>query len=69
MKVPQLALAVPVAALTALLVLAVGTARATTINCQHTGPIVGQPGMEYVCYVHHDDGHKEIFYAPGPVHP
>jgi hypothetical protein len=40
-------------------------AHATTIDCKHTGPIVGHPGMEYVCYVHHDD-HKEIFYAPGP---
>ncbi|MBO0883009.1 MAG: hypothetical protein J2P17_22275 [Mycobacterium sp.] len=39
---------------------------ATSINCQHSGPVMGHPGMEYICYVHHDDGHKEIFYAPGP---
>jgi hypothetical protein len=42
------------------------TAHATTINCQHIGPIVGHPGMEYVCYVHHENAPKEIFYAPGP---
>ncbi|MBO0880059.1 MAG: hypothetical protein J2P17_06790 [Mycobacterium sp.] len=48
---------------------ALGTAHAhaTTINCQHAGPIVGHPGMEYICYVVHDDNHRETFYAPGPV--
>jgi hypothetical protein len=29
------------------------TAKATTINCMHSGPVVEQPGMEYVCYVKH----------------
>jgi hypothetical protein len=42
-------------------------ANATTINCQHAGPIAGHPGMEYICYVVHDDNHRETFYAPGPV--
>jgi hypothetical protein len=41
-------------------------AHAMTMNCQHTGPVVGHPGMEYICYVHLDNGHKESFYAPGP---
>jgi hypothetical protein len=40
--------------------------RATSINCHHTGPIVGHHGMEYICYVYHDDAPMEIFYAPGP---
>jgi hypothetical protein len=44
------------------------TAHATTINCVHTGPVVGHPGMEYICYVHHDDKSMETFFAPGP-HP
>lgn len=39
----------------------------TTINCVYTGPIVDNPGMQYVCYVRHDDGSREIFYAPGPA--
>jgi hypothetical protein len=43
-------------------------AHATTIDCKHSGPVVGHPGMEYICYVHHDDAPMEIFYAPGP-HP
>jgi hypothetical protein len=42
------------------------TAYATTIDCKHTGPVMNHPGMEYICYVHHDNGHKETFYAPGP---
>lgn len=37
-----------------------------TIDCKYTGPIVGHPGMQYVCYVHNEDGSREIFYAPGP---
>ncbi|WP_157172018.1 hypothetical protein [Nocardia higoensis] len=44
-----------------------GIAAATTINCVYTGPIVGHPGMQYVCYVIHDDGSRETFYAPGPA--
>jgi hypothetical protein len=40
------------------------TAHATTINCHHTGPVVGHPEMNYICYVHHDDAPTEIFYAP-----
>jgi hypothetical protein len=44
----------------------IGTAHATAINCQHVGPIVGHPGMEYICYVEHDNKHRETFYAPGP---
>jgi hypothetical protein len=45
------------------------TAHATTINCQHIGPIVGHPGMEYVCYVKDENNHRETFYAPGPKVP
>jgi hypothetical protein len=45
------------------------TANATTINCQHIGPIVGHPGMEYVCYVKDENDHRETFYAPGPKVP
>ncbi|MQY31295.1 hypothetical protein NRB56_69040 [Nocardia sp. RB56] len=41
-------------------------AGATTVNCAYSGPIVGNPGMQYVCYVVHDDGSRETFYAPGP---
>ena len=37
-----------------------------TIDCRYTGPIVGHPGMQYVCYVHNEDGSREVFYAPGP---
>jgi len=44
-----------------------GAANATTINCVYTGPIVGHPGMQYVCYVIHDDKSRETFYAPGPA--
>ncbi|WP_157101584.1 hypothetical protein [Nocardia shimofusensis] len=44
-----------------------GTAAATTMNCVYTGPIVGHPGMQYVCYVIHDDNSRETFYAPGPA--
>ncbi|MBF6358248.1 hypothetical protein IU449_27505 [Nocardia higoensis] len=44
-----------------------GTATATTMNCVYTGPIVGHPGMQYVCYVIHDDNSRETFYAPGPA--
>jgi len=44
-----------------------GTAAATTMNCVYTGPVVGHPGMQYVCYVIHDDGSRETFYAPGPA--
>ncbi|PFX02644.1 hypothetical protein CJ469_02159 [Nocardia farcinica] len=40
---------------------------ATTMDCKYTGPVVGNPGMQYICYVHHDDGSTEIFYAPGPA--
>lgn len=50
----------------ALAVIPMATAYATTIDCKHTGPVMNHPGMEYICYVHHDDGHKETFYAPGP---
>jgi hypothetical protein len=42
-------------------------ALATTINCVYTGPVVGHPGMQYVCYAIHDDGSREAFYAPGPA--
>ncbi|GAB2671705.1 hypothetical protein GCM10027088_58190 [Nocardia goodfellowii] len=42
-------------------------AAATTVDCKYTGPVVGHPGMQYICYVHHDDGSREIFYAPGPA--
>ncbi|APE37812.1 hypothetical protein BOX37_32135 [Nocardia mangyaensis] len=41
-------------------------ATATTMNCMYTGPVVGHPGMQYICYVHHDNGRREVFYAPGP---
>ncbi|WP_157183971.1 hypothetical protein [Nocardia takedensis] len=44
-----------------------GTAGATTVNCMYSGPIVGHPGMQYICYVVHDDGSRETFYAPGPA--
>jgi hypothetical protein len=61
------------AAITALAVapaLGAPTANATSINCMHAGgPIVGHPGDEYVCYVKHDDGSRETFYAPGPFVP
>jgi hypothetical protein len=56
-----------VGAATVMMPLALGpTAHATTIDCKHSGPVVNNPGMEYICYVHHDNGHTEIFYAPGP---
>jgi hypothetical protein len=42
-------------------------AEASTINCVYSGPVVDHPGMQYICYVHHDDGSMEIFYAPGPA--
>jgi hypothetical protein len=42
-------------------------ATATTMNCMYSGPVVGHPGMQYICYVHHDDGSREVFYAPGPA--
>ncbi|MFC4123435.1 hypothetical protein [Nocardia rhizosphaerae] len=42
-------------------------AAATTMNCVYTGPVVGHPGMQYICYVHHDNGSTEVFYAPGPA--
>lgn len=59
--------AVVVAAATALLLIAFGpTAHTTTMDCKHTGPIVGHPGMEYICSVHHPNDRMEIFYAPGP---
>ncbi|MGN2641680.1 hypothetical protein ACTD5D_37055 [Nocardia takedensis] len=41
-------------------------AAATTINCVYSGPVVGHPGMQYICYVHHENGSTEVFYAPGP---
>lgn len=41
-------------------------ASATTMNCMYSGPVVGHPGMQYICYAHHDDGSTEVFYAPGP---
>ena len=44
-----------------------GTVNATTMKCVYTGPIVGHPGMQYVCYVIHDDNSRETFYAPGPA--
>lgn len=25
------------------------TTRATSINCKNTGPVMGHPGMEYIC--------------------
>ncbi len=42
------------------------TADATSINCIYSGPVVGHPGMQYICYVIHSDGSRETFYAPGP---
>jgi hypothetical protein len=63
-KTPKLAGAIAVAAVTALLPVTPATAYATTINCHHTGPVVGHPGMNYICYVHHDNAPMEIFYAP-----
>jgi hypothetical protein len=57
--------------LTAAAVLAVPlgnpSAHAMTINCMHSGPVIGHPGMEYICYVKNDDGTRTSFYAPGPV--
>jgi hypothetical protein len=52
-------------ALVALGILGAPVAHATSINCMHSGPIVGHPGMEYICYVKHPDGSRETFYAPG----
>jgi hypothetical protein len=57
----RLAMITAAAAVTA--ALGTATAPATTINCQHAGHL----GMEYVCYAIHDNGHRETFYAPGPV--
>ncbi|WP_280501406.1 hypothetical protein [Nocardia farcinica] len=47
-------------------VAATPAAAETTMNCMYSGPVVGHPGMQYICYVHHDDGSTEVFYAPGP---
>jgi hypothetical protein len=65
----RLAMLAILAGMAATPVALVATAHATTINCQHIGPIVGHPGMEYVCYVIHDNAPREIFYAPGPRVP
>jgi hypothetical protein len=46
--------------------MSVGTAHAMTIDCHYTGPVMNNSGMEYICYVHYDDGHRGSFYAPGP---
>lgn len=45
-------------------VAATPAAAKTTMNCMYSGPVVGHP--QYICYVHHDDGSTEVFYAPGP---
>jgi hypothetical protein len=69
MTIKQVARAAVVAAIAALLpIAAAATVHATTINCVHTGPVMNHPGMEYICYVHHDDKSMETFFAPGP-HP
>jgi hypothetical protein len=63
----RLVMMLAVGAATVMMPLALGpTAHATTIDCKHSGPVVNNPGMEHICYVHHDNGHTEIFYAPGP---
>jgi hypothetical protein len=62
----RLAMLVMTAAVTVIPVTLGAPAHATTIDCKHTGPVVGHPGMEYICYVHHPGGHMETFFAPGP---
>jgi hypothetical protein len=32
--------------------ISVGTVHAMTIDCHYTGPVMNNPGMEYICYVH-----------------
>lgn len=49
------------------MVVAAGPASASTMNCVYSGAVAGHPGMQYICYVHHDDGYTEVFYAPGPA--
>ncbi|MDO3645874.1 hypothetical protein [Nocardia mangyaensis] len=65
----KLAMVVAAAVLTVgpAVVAAAPTAAATTMNCVYSGPVVGHPGMQYICYVHHDNGDTEVFYAPGPA--
>ena len=51
---------------TAPIMIATPSADAMSMNCVYTGPVVGHPDMQYICYVLHDDGFREVFYAPGP---
>jgi hypothetical protein len=64
MTITQVARAIAIIAATALFAFAPATAHATTIDCKHTGYVMNHPGMNYICYVHHDDKSMEIFYAP-----
>jgi hypothetical protein len=60
----RIAMLVAATALAVTPALGAPTAHAMTINCMYSGPVVGHPGMTHICYVIHDDKHRETFYAP-----